>query len=78
MSDTDGIDTDKIDTDRIEKQIVLRAQRSRVWRALTDALRIVESGFDQLPPGRRNEAFRMNEGGWAEQAQNIARHVASA
>ena len=25
------------DTDRIEKQIVLRAPRSRVWRALTDA-----------------------------------------
>ena len=26
-----------IDTDRIEKEIVLRAPRSRVWRALTDA-----------------------------------------
>jgi uncharacterized protein YndB with AHSA1/START domain len=25
------------DTDRIEKQVVLRAPRSRVWRALTDA-----------------------------------------
>ncbi len=150
------------DTDRIEKQIVLRAPRARVWRALTDAdefgtwfrcklespfrpgatvrgritypgyehlkleiriermdperlfsyrwhpyavdpdhdysaepmtlveftlaaadgggtlLTIVESGFDRLPPERRSEAFRSNEGGWAEQAQNLARHVASA
>lgn len=28
---------DRDDTDRIEKQIVLRAPRARVWRALTDA-----------------------------------------
>ena len=41
-------------------------------------LTLVESGFDQLPPERRAEAFRMNERGWAEQLQNIARHVASA
>src|SRR5262245_30032263 len=149
-------------TDRIEKQIVLRAPPSRVWRAVSDAdefgtwfrcklaspfrpgatvrghitypgyehlkmevrvermeperlfsfrwhpyavdpdadysgepmtlveftlapaegsgtlLTIVESGFDQLPAARRDEAFRMNEGGWTEQAQNIARHVTSA
>jgi uncharacterized protein YndB with AHSA1/START domain len=145
-------------TDRIEKQIVLRAPRARVWRALTDAaefgswfgvrmesgfapgrvargrvtypgyehvvleatvermeperllswrwhpapvdaaadyskeattlvtftledapegtrLTVVESGFDALPPARREEAFRMNEGGWAAQMQNVARHV---
>ena len=41
-------------------------------------LTIVESGFDALPAGRRAEAFRMNEGGWAEQLQNVARHVGSA
>lgn len=40
-------------------------------------LTVVESGFDQLPPGRRDEAFRANEGGWAEQMQNIERHVAA-
>ena len=39
-------------------------------------LTVVESGFDELPPGRREEAFRMNEGGWAEQLGNIERHVA--
>jgi uncharacterized protein YndB with AHSA1/START domain len=38
-------------------------------------LRVVESGFDKLPSKRRLEAFRMNEGGWNEQMQNIARHV---
>jgi len=26
-----------VQTDRIEKQVVLRAPRARVWRALTDA-----------------------------------------
>jgi uncharacterized protein YndB with AHSA1/START domain len=146
-------------TDRIEKQILLKAPRSRVWRALSNAeefgnwfgvnltgkqfvagqsvqgnitypgyeylvmdvhvervepehhlswrwhpaavdirvdyspepttlvvfeltevasgtlLRVVESGFDQLPAGRREEAFRMNNGGWEEQMANIEQHV---
>ncbi len=142
-------------TDRIEKQIVLRAPRSRVWRALTNheefaswfrvkldgafavgqivkaqstypgqeeakwemrievmepeqlfaftwpagdaeaadrslwnrvefrleelpegtRLTLVESGFDRLPPERRAEAWRLNDGGWTEQTQNIRRHV---
>jgi uncharacterized protein YndB with AHSA1/START domain len=145
-------------TDRIEKEIVLRAPRARVWRALTDPtefgtwfgvklqgaftpkarvrgqittkgyehvmmeiaiermdaerlfsyrwhpyavdpaidyskepptlvefrleeaeggtrLTVVESGFDLIPPERRDEAFRMNEGGWAAQIENIRRHV---
>jgi uncharacterized protein YndB with AHSA1/START domain len=38
-------------------------------------LTVVESGFDRLPPERRATAFRMNDGGWAEQLGNIARHV---
>jgi uncharacterized protein YndB with AHSA1/START domain len=146
-------------TDRIEKQILLRAPRTRVWQALTDAdefgtwfrvkledpfvpgertagkitypgyehntmevrveqieaeilfsfrwhpyavdpkvdyagepttlvefrlesvdegtlLTVVESGFDRLPAGRRDEAFRMNSGGWTQQLTNIERHVA--
>jgi len=40
-------------------------------------LRVVESGFDGLPPSRRLEAFRMNSGGWDEQMRNIERHVAT-
>jgi uncharacterized protein YndB with AHSA1/START domain len=145
-------------TDRIEKKILLRAPRSRAWRALTDAkefgawfrvnlegrfavgqqvrgkftypgyehvtmevtvermdaeklfsfrwhpyaidpkvdyssepttlvefcledaaggtlLTVVESGFDRIPSGRRDEAFRMNSGGWEQQLKNIERHV---
>jgi uncharacterized protein YndB with AHSA1/START domain len=38
-------------------------------------LTVVESGFDQIPAERRDEAFRMNEGGWAAQVENIARYV---
>jgi uncharacterized protein YndB with AHSA1/START domain len=149
------------DTDRIEKEIVVRATRARVWRALTDAaefgrwfgvemkdafvpgkralgritypgyehltmdvvvermepesvfsfrwhpaateagrdysseertlvvfelsdapggtrVRVVESGFDRVPPGRRAEAFRLNAEGWTEQMQNIRKHVETA
>ena len=38
-------------------------------------LTIVESGFDALPDHRRDEAFRMNDGGWAEQARDIKAYV---
>jgi len=147
-------------TDRIQKQVQLKAPRSRVWRALTDAeefgtwfrvkfeagfavgqvarghitysgyehlkfeatiermeaerlfslrwhpaavdpkhdysrepptlvefrledqdggtlLTVTESGFDALPPERRAEAFRMNDGGWQIQMQNIQAYVDS-
>jgi len=40
-------------------------------------LKVVESGFDNVPPARRAEAFRMNSGGWDEQMLNIDKHVAS-
>ncbi len=38
-------------------------------------LTIVESGFDRVPAHRRERAFRMNEGGWTAQAENIRKHV---
>jgi len=38
-------------------------------------LTVVESGFDAIPLHRRDEAFRMNDSGWAEQLVNIERHV---
>jgi len=38
-------------------------------------LRVVESGFSKLPEQRRDLAFRMNDGGWATQMANIAKHV---
>lgn len=40
-------------------------------------LRVAESGFDKIPVNRRDEAFRMNDDGWAEQMQNIERYVTS-
>jgi hypothetical protein len=33
-------------------------------------------GFDRIPPARRAEAFRRNDGGWAAQLENVQRHVA--
>lgn len=38
-------------------------------------LRVIESGFDRVPAARREEAFRMNSGGWDEQIGNIQRYV---
>lgn len=38
-------------------------------------LKIVESGFDKIPAGRRPEALRMNTGGWEAQMKNIKQHV---
>jgi uncharacterized protein YndB with AHSA1/START domain len=41
-------------------------------------LKVVESGFDKIPADRRAEAFRMDEGGWTAQMQNIKKHVENA
>lgn len=38
-------------------------------------LTVVESGFDKLPASRRDEAFRMNSGGWAAQLENIEKYL---
>jgi uncharacterized protein YndB with AHSA1/START domain len=49
----------------------------RLTPTATGTLLVVrESGFSQLPASQRAEAFRSNEGGWAEQMTNIERHVA--
>jgi uncharacterized protein YndB with AHSA1/START domain len=57
-------------------------ERTLVTFTLQDAgsgtlLKVVESGFDKVPPGRRLEAFRMNTRGWEGQMRNIERHVTS-
>jgi uncharacterized protein YndB with AHSA1/START domain len=36
---------------------------------------VTESGFDSIPAARRDEAFRMNSGGWSEQMKNIEAYV---
>lgn len=59
-----------------------REQRTLVEFTLADVeegtrLTVVESGFDRLPPERRELAFPKHEGGWVAQLANIERHVAS-
>ena len=70
--------------DRIEKQIHLRAPRSRVWRALSDAQEFGSKepttlvGFDKIPLERRAKAFQLNDEGWGLQMKAIEKHVAQA
>lgn len=40
-------------------------------------LRVVESGFDGIPPERRLKAFRMDSRGWDEQMSNIENYLAT-
>jgi uncharacterized protein YndB with AHSA1/START domain len=39
-------------------------------------IEVVESGFQALPPHRRDEAFRMNSQGWTAQVKNVANYLA--
>ena len=38
-------------------------------------LTVTEAGFGAIPAWRRDEAFRMNSGGWTEQMKNIDVHL---
>ncbi|HEX7853257.1 MAG TPA: SRPBCC family protein [Sphingobium sp.] len=38
-------------------------------------LTVIESGFERIPSHRREEALRMNMGGWTAQIENIRCHV---
>ena len=38
-------------------------------------LLLTESGFENIPSHRRDEAYRMNEGGWSAQMKNIESYV---
>jgi uncharacterized protein YndB with AHSA1/START domain len=40
-------------------------------------LRVIESGLDQIPQGRRATVLRLNSSGWDEQMLNIEKHVAA-
>src|SRR5438552_8310248 len=51
----------------------------RLEKTATGTLLVLtESGFDNIPGDFRLEAFRRNEGGWAEQMKNIEKYVAKA
>jgi uncharacterized protein YndB with AHSA1/START domain len=45
--------------------------------AVGTLLEVTESGFDKVPKKRRDEAFRMNDNGWAQQMKNIESYVAA-
>jgi len=51
--------------------VEFRLEKSTTGTLLT----VVESGFENLPAHRRAEAFRMNDGGWTQQIENIKKHV---
>jgi uncharacterized protein YndB with AHSA1/START domain len=38
-------------------------------------LTVIESGFDSIPAERREEALRMNTGGWEQQVKNVKAHA---
>jgi uncharacterized protein YndB with AHSA1/START domain len=38
-------------------------------------LTVVESGFDHIPAHRRDEAYRMNDGGWKSQIEKLRKYV---
>jgi len=57
-------------------------QRTLVTFTLKDVpegilLTVVESGFDNIPPHRRLEAFRAHSGGWEAQLKNIAQYASA-
>jgi len=60
-----------------------KEERTLVTFTLQDApdnstlLTVVESGFDNIPPHRRLEAFPMHTQGWDAQLNNIAKHVSA-
>jgi uncharacterized protein YndB with AHSA1/START domain len=55
-------------------QVEFRLEPTRAGTRLT----VTESGFDAIPPARRDEAFRLNSGGWEQQLKNIESHVTAA
>jgi uncharacterized protein YndB with AHSA1/START domain len=66
-----AVDPDKDYSGEPRTLVVFTLQQQAEGTMLT----VVESGFDSLPPERRDEAFRMNDQGWAEQVKNIAEYV---
>jgi uncharacterized protein YndB with AHSA1/START domain len=69
-----GIDADIDPTKEPTTLVELRLEPVAEGTLLT----IVESGFDAVPAHRRERAFRMNEGGWAAQADNVKKYVEGA
>ncbi len=63
-----GVDYDAETPTRVEFRLEPSAAGTR--------LTVTESGFERLPEHRRDLAFRMNDGGWAQQLEKIRAYVA--
>lgn len=68
-----AVDSEVDYSDEVPTLVEFRLEETTTGTRLT----VTESGFDKVPAHRRLEAFRMNEGGWEEQVQNILRHVSA-
>ena len=62
-----AVDPESEPTTLVEFRLVEVAEGTR--------LTITESGFDKVQEHRRERAFRMNDAGWAAQAENVRKHV---
>jgi uncharacterized protein YndB with AHSA1/START domain/predicted SnoaL-like aldol condensation-catalyzing enzyme len=59
------------------RELPTRVEFTLQKTAMGTVLTVMESGFENIPPHRRAEAFRMNEGGWTKQMENIKAYVAN-
>ncbi len=62
----------KIDSSETQTLVEFKLEKT----ASGTLLLLTESGFEKIPGDRGLEAFRMNDGGWAEQMKNIESYVA--
>jgi uncharacterized protein YndB with AHSA1/START domain len=69
-----GIDAEADPKNEPTTRVEFRLEKAGEGTLLT----IIESGFDRVPAHRRERAFRMNEGGWAAQSENIRKYVEGA
>jgi uncharacterized protein YndB with AHSA1/START domain len=67
-----AIDPKKDYSEETSTLVEFRLEKTAIGRLLV----VTESGFDKIPSDRRQEAFRMNDGGWTEQMKNIESYVA--
>lgn len=66
-----AVDPDKDYSDEPPTRVEFRLAPAGEGTILT----VTESGFDSIPAERRDEALRMNTGGWETQVKNVKAHV---
>ncbi|MGE0157855.1 MAG: SRPBCC family protein [Gemmatimonadales bacterium] len=66
-----GIDAEADPTREPTTRVEIRLEPIGEGTEALTRVSIAESGFDRVPAHRRERAFRMNEGGWAAQAENL-------